>query len=90
MNTSNFLSIGMDVSDTSAHVCVMDRTGVLQEFVVQLEEAALLLKLPFVAPAAGVIVMETGNRAAWLKRLLTAAGWRVIVADARKLKATTS
>ena len=87
MNTFNFISIGMDVSDCTAHVCVMDRTGVLQEFVVQLDKAALLAKLPFVDPKSGVIVMETGNRAAWLKRLLTEAGWRVIVADSRKLKA---
>jgi transposase len=81
------MSIGMDVSDTTAHVCVMDRTGIQQEFVIQLDKAALLQRLPFVGPQSGVIVMETGNRAAWLKRLLTEAGWRVVVADARKLKA---
>jgi hypothetical protein len=86
MNNANFVSIGMDVSDSSAHVCVMDRTGVIDEFVVFLDERTLLEKLPFVDAKSGVIVMETGNRAAWLKRLLTAAGWRVIVADARKLK----
>ena len=87
MNTSNFTSIGMDVSDTSAHVCVMNRNGISEEFVVVLEEQALLKRLPFVGADAGVIVMETGTRAAWLKRLLTKAGWRVIVADSRKLKA---
>lgn len=87
LNTSKFLSIGMDVSDTTAHVCLMDRMVILNEFVVGLDENSLRSMIPLVGPADGVVVTETGGRAAWIKRVLTSEGRRVIVADARKLKA---
>lgn len=87
MNNPNFLSIGMDVSDTTAHVCVMDRTGILREFTVSLDENSLRTMIPLVGPDEGVVIIETGGRAAWIKRVLEEDGRRVIVADARKLKA---
>ncbi len=90
MNDINRLSIGIDVSDRTARVCVLGRAGIVEEFVIALSEEALRTRVPFVAPDQGVVVIETGGRAAWIKRVFTSLGMRCIVADARKLKALST
>jgi transposase len=86
MDDLNRISIGIDVSDHTACVCVMDRSGVLEEFKVRLDEVSIRTRVPFVAPDSGVVVFETGPRSAWLKRVFESLGMRVVVADARKLE----
>jgi transposase len=90
MDDNNRLAIGIDVSDRTARVCVLDRTGVLDEFKLTLDEDALRTRVPFVSPERGVVVFETGPRSAWLKRVLTQLGFRCVVADARKLPMISS
>lgn len=85
MDSLNRTSIGIDVSDRTAHVCVMDRSGILEEFKLHLDESSIRARVPFFAPDQGVVVFETGPRSAWLKRVFEALGMRVVVADARKL-----
>ena len=90
MQDRNPLVIALDVSDHTAEVCVMDRSGVLDQFKIMLDEHSLRTRVPFVTPDAGVVIIETGTRSAWLKRVLTGLGMRVVVADARKLKAVSA
>lgn len=90
MNDRNPTVVALDVSDRTAEVCVLDRSGVLDQFKIVLDEESLRTRVPFVAPDAGVVVIETGTRSAWLKRVLTGLGMRVVVADARKLKAVSA
>ena len=90
MDSINRLAIGIDVSDRTACVCVTDRSGVLDEFRIALDEEAIRTRIPFVAPETGVAVLETGPRSAWLKRVLVRLGMRVVVADARKLASVTN
>ncbi len=90
MNGHNPTVVALDVSDRTAEVCVLDRSGVLDPFKIVLDEESLRTRVPFVAPDAGVVVIETGTRSAWLKRVLTGIGMRVVVADARKSKAVSA
>lgn len=90
MDDSNRLAIGIDVSDRTAQVCVLGRSGILDEFKITLDEDAIRTRVPFVEPERGVVVFETGGRAAWLKQVFTKLGMRCVVADARKLSAISS
>jgi transposase len=82
----NARAIGIDLSDRKGQVCVMDVSGIVTEFTMVLDEDALRKQVPLVAADEGVVVVETGTRSAWVKRVLEARGMRVIVADARKLR----
>lgn len=90
MDSTNRFAIGVDVSDRTACVCVMDRSGILSEFTVLLTEDCIQREVPHVAPAMGVVVLETGPRSAWLKQIFEKLDFRVVVADARKLAAVSS
>lgn len=90
MDNRNRFAIGVDVSDRTASVCVMDCSGILDEFVVVLTEAALRARVPHVPADQGVVVLETGPRSAWLKLVLESLDFRVVVADARKLAAVSN
>ena len=85
MDSINRTSIGIDVSDRTAWVCVMTRSGVVDEFKIVLDEDSIRTRVPFVARESGVVVFETGPRSAWLKRVFEKLEMRVVVADARKL-----
>jgi transposase len=90
MDDSNRIAIGIDVSDHTAQVCVLGRSGILDEFRIALDEPSLRRCVPFVEPERGVVVIETGGRAAWMKRVFTKLGMRCVVADARKLAAIST
>ena len=62
----------------------------LDEFKITLDEDSLRTRVPFVSPDRGVVVFETGPRAAWMKRVFTKFGLRCGVADARKLPTISS
>ena len=90
MDDSNRLAIGIDVSDRTVQVCVLGRSGILDEFKITLDEESLRTRVPFVEPERGVVVFETGGHAAWMKRAFTKLGMRCVVADARKLAAIST
>src|SRR4051812_40837665 len=85
MNT-NKLTIGLDLGDRRHHACVLDAAGeiIAQEAIVNTREVLTA----FCAGYPGApIIMETGTHSPWISRLVASLGHRVIVANARKLRA---
>jgi transposase len=79
------LTIGLDLSDTHAHYCVVNahgqvvRTGRARTTAAALESAR--------APWLGSrVVLEVGTHSSWVSRLLTRLGYEVLVANARQLR----
>jgi transposase len=79
------LTIGLDLSDTHAHYCVVNAhgqavgTGRARTTPAALEQA--------LAPWAGSrVVLEVGTHSPWVSRLLTHRGYEVLVANARQLR----
>jgi transposase len=85
MNTKN-LTVGLDLGDRQHHVCVLDEAGEILAREVIVNSREVLSALGARYPGA-TFVMETGTHSPWVSRLLAAAGHRVIVANARKLRA---
>ena len=79
------LTIGLDLSDTHAHVCIVNAHGqVLRTGRARTTAAALEHAL---APWPGSrVVLEVGTHSPWISRLLTRAGYEVLVANARQLR----
>lgn len=78
--------IGVDLGDKKHAVCVTGKDGkVLREFsIANRREDLEVLAANY--PGASV-AMEVGTHSPWISRLLAAAGMRVLVANARKLRA---
>jgi transposase len=79
------LTIGLDLSDTHAHACVVTahgqaiHTGRARTTAAALEHA--------LAPWPGSrVVLEVGTHSPWGSRLLTRGGYEVLVANARQLR----
>ena len=76
----------MDLGDWQHHVCVLDEAGeiVSEEVIVNTREvvSAFCARYP-----GATVVMETGTHSPWVSRLVAGVGHRVIVANARKLRA---
>jgi transposase len=83
--------VGLDVSLKETHICVVDGSGAV---VARAREAThpelLAAQLARLAPAARVVVLETGGQSSWLCRELKAAGIAVVIVDARRAKAALS
>jgi transposase len=83
--------VGLDVSVKETHICVVDETGAV---VARGREAThpelLAALLGTLAPAARVVVLETGGQSSWLCRELEAAGIAAVIVDARRAKAALS
>lgn len=78
-------TIGMDLGDKHSRYCVLDAQGELQtEGSVGTTKKALLQKFSGLARCR--VAMEVGTHSPWVSRLLTALGFEVIVANARKLR----
>ncbi len=84
--TPSAVTIGLDLGDRQHHACVLDAAGIVlcEEGLPNTRECLTAFTARF--PAA-TIIMETGTHSPWISRLLTAHGHRVIVANARKLRA---
>jgi transposase len=82
----NELTIGLDLGDRKHHACVLSAAGEIfrEEVLPNTRECVLAFAQRF--PGA-TFVMETGTHSPWISRLLEAHGHRVIVANARKLRA---
>lgn len=67
-------------------MCVLNAAGkiVTEEVVVNTRECLLILSARF---ARATVIMETGTHSPWVSRLLEKQGHRVLVANARKLRA---
>jgi transposase len=84
MITSN-LTIGLDLSDTHAHYCVVNAHGqVLQTGRGRTTPAAL--DRAFTAWPGSRVVLEVGTHSPWVSRLLTHLGLEVLVANAHQLR----
>jgi transposase len=79
------LTLGLDLSDTTAHYCVINAHGqILQAGHGRLTAAALERA---VAPWPQCrIVLEVGTHSPWVSRLLTRLGHEVLVANPRQLR----
>lgn len=79
------LTIGLDLSDTHAHYCVVNAHGqVLQTGRARTTPAALERALT--AWPGSRVVLEVGTHSPWVSRLLTRLGYAVLVANARQLR----
>ena len=79
------LTIGLDLSDTHAHYCVVNAHGqVLQTGRARTTPAALERTLA--AWPGSRVVLEVGTHSPWVSRLLTRGGYEVLVANARQLR----
>jgi len=83
--------VGLDVSLKETHFCVMDGTG---EVVARGREAThpelLSRALARHAPAARVVVLETGGQSSWLQGELEALGTPAVIVDARRARKALS
>mgnify|MGYP000929691857 FL=1 len=78
--------IGIDLGDKKHAVCVMNQAGkVLSETSIPNNKFALE-RLCQEFPGA-LVVIEVGTHSPWISRLLQSCGLRVLVANARKVKA---
>lgn len=85
MNTKKY-TIGLDLGDRSHAVCVLSGDGeiVVEERITNTRECLMAFGRRY---RGALVVMETGTHSPWVSRLLESAGHRVIVANARKLRA---
>lgn len=80
------VTIGIDLGDKNHEVCVLNLDGeIVERFSVKNTKKQLQKEFErFLAP---VIAIETGTHSPWVSRELTAMGARVLVGNARKLRA---
>lgn len=85
MNSKTY-TIGLDLGDRRHHACVLDEVGEIlaEEAIVNTREVltAFCARYP-----GATVVMETGTHSPWISRLVGSLDHRVIVANARKLRA---
>ena len=85
MNQTANYTIGIDLGDRQHTVCVLQPSGEIeQELTVRNTREDLLGLARFKGSAA---VMETGTHSPWVSRYLQQMGLKVIVANARKVRA---
>ena len=83
--------VGLDVSLKETHFCVVDAAGTELVRGREVTQPELLVAvLARHAPAARVVVLETGGQSSWLQRALEAAGIPAVIVDARRAKAALS
>lgn len=79
------ITIGMDLSDRHAQLCMMDAEGsILEEAKISL--TAQQLRKRFGSCERARIAIEAGTHSPWVNRLLSECGHEVIVANPRKLR----
>ena len=85
MNT-NKLTIGLDLGDRQHTFCVLSAAGKILAEATLANTREALAAFSACDPKAAII-METGTHSPWISRLFEARGHRVIVANARKVRA---
>jgi transposase len=80
------VTIGIDLGDKNHEVCVLDNAGeVIERFMVG--NTKIQIQKAFAKYAGALVAMETGTHSPWVSRTLIALGCRVLVANARKVRA---
>jgi transposase len=86
MNTTNTYTMGLDLGDRRSTYCLLDASGkTVDEAVVATSQEGLEALSKQHCGA-----METGTHSPWVSRLFEAAGHKVYVANARKLRALSA
>jgi transposase len=85
MAESNTVFVGCDVGDKTSELCVLDGAGTVVERR-QVPTTAGGLKKGLSRYTAATIALEVGTHSRWIEEVLTAAGHRVIVANARQVQ----
>jgi len=83
---STTLTVGLDLGDKKHHACVLDAAGsiVAEEVITNTREVIARFAHRL---TGATFIMETGTHSPWVSRLLESLGHRVLVANARKLRA---
>jgi transposase len=84
--TTKQVTIGLDLGDRQHAACVLAANGQVLAEATVVNTRECLCAFAQRWPRA-VIAMETGTHSPWISRLLQAQGHRVVVANARKLRA---
>lgn len=78
------LTIGLDVSDKTCCMCVLDRDGeVVATGTIKLNETALAMQFEHLPQAR--VAFEVGTHSRWLAAMFEGWGHEVVIANARKL-----
>ncbi|MEQ9825363.1 MAG: IS110 family transposase [Puniceicoccaceae bacterium] len=85
MKTSTY-TIGLDLSDRKVAVCVLDGSGKVVEETSLPNEVKTYVAISGTYPGA-TIALETGTHSPWVSRTLSTHSMKVLVANARKLRA---
>ena len=79
------ITIGMDLGDKTNLVCVLDKTGSLQQSK-SLDNNRESIKKYFVKYKGATVASEAGTHSPWISRLLSSIGCNVLVGNPRKLR----
>jgi len=88
-NSNAEFVVGMDLSDKKISVCVLDAAGevVRRQTVPNDQDGVTGALASFAERERVTVVLETGSHSRWVSQLAQALGFRVLVGDARKLRA---
>lgn len=79
------ITIGMDLGDKTHLVCVLDKTGSLQQSK-SLDNNRESIKKFFMKYKGATVAIEAGTHSPWISRLLSSIGCNVLVGNPRKLR----
>ncbi|MCP4668762.1 MAG: IS110 family transposase [Deltaproteobacteria bacterium] len=81
--------VGMDLGDKKDNICVLDHDSAIVESTSVSNTAIALNRFfeRFDTPQEVLVAMETGTHSPWISHLLKARGFRVLIGNARKLRA---
>ena len=78
--------IGLDVSDASTNVCVLDKTGaVIKKFKTATDPKSLDLAFRQLNISIDTIGLETGPKSNWMVRELRKRNWTIVLQDSFKM-----
>ena len=83
---SKTLTVGLDLGDRKHHACVLDAAGSImaEEAITNTRESVARFAQRF---TGATFIVETGTHSPWVSRLLESLDHRVLVANARRLRA---
>jgi transposase len=79
--------VGMDLGDRNHEVCVLNETGQVERRDSVVNTAEAITKYFSRLPKGTAVAIEAGTHSGWISRLLERLGFRVVVAQPRKLRA---
>ena len=79
--------IGMDCGDRKHHVCILDESSQVQRRDTVMNAAESISRYYAGQPKGSAVAIEAGTHSGWISRLLERLGFRVVVAQPRKLRA---